>query len=92
MGIQCVRVKTTRGMVVLAADAAHFYENMEAPSPFPIVHSVADMVDGFGKLRDLAETNQHIIPGHDPLVLARYPAPSAEFEGVVARLDVAPKG
>ena len=33
---------------------------------------------------------RHVVPRHDPLVLKRYPAPSAELEGIVARLDVAP--
>jgi glyoxylase-like metal-dependent hydrolase (beta-lactamase superfamily II) len=88
MGIQSVRVKTANGWLVLAADATHFYENLEKPSPFPIVYSVADMIDGFAKLRRLAETDRHIVPGHDPLVLRRYPAPKPELEGIVARLDV----
>lgn len=88
MGIQSVRVKTDGGWLVLASDAAHFYENMEKPSPFPIVYNVADMIDGFAKLRGLAESARHIVPGHDPLVLQRYPAPSPELEGIVARLDL----
>ena len=92
MGIQCVNVFTKRGWVVLAVDAAHFYENMEKPSPFPIVYSVADMLAGFRKMQALASSPQHIIPGHDPLVMARYPSPSANLDGVVARLDVAPSG
>ncbi len=33
----------------------------------------------------------HIIPGHDPLVMQRYPAPSAQLEGIAVRLDVAPQ-
>ena len=88
LGIQSVRVKTRHGWLVLASDAVHFYENMERASPFPIVYSVADMVDGFKTLRNLAQTPKHIIPGHDPLVLRRYPAPRSELEGIVARLDV----
>jgi hypothetical protein len=55
--------------------------------PFPIVWSVADMVDGYRRLRALAESPAHVIPGHDPLVLQRYPAPAKALEGVVARLD-----
>ena len=35
----------------------------------------------------LAESPAHIIPGHDPLVLERYPAPAKALQGVVARLD-----
>ncbi len=91
MGIQSVRVMTQRGWLILASDASHFYANMEQVRPFPIVWSVADMVDGYDKLRALAASSEHIIPGHDPLVLARYPAPSKELEGIVVRLDCMPK-
>jgi glyoxylase-like metal-dependent hydrolase (beta-lactamase superfamily II) len=87
MGLQVVRVATRRGWVVLASDASHFYANMEQARPFPIVYNVADMVEGYARLRELAESPAHIIPGHDPLVLARYPAPAPALEGVVARLD-----
>jgi hypothetical protein len=48
---------------------------------------VADMVDGYAKLRALADSPAHIVPGHDPLVMQRYPAPSKPLEGIVARLD-----
>ena len=87
MGLQVVRVETRRGPLVLASDASHFYANMEEVRPFPIVWSVAEMVDGYGRLRALAASREHIIPGHDPLVMQRYPAPARELEGIVARLD-----
>ena len=86
-GLQVVRVATRRGWVVIASDAAHFYANMEQVRPFPIVYSVADMVAGYDRLRALAESPAHIIPGHDPLVLERYPAPAPALQGIVARLD-----
>jgi len=87
MGLQAVRVATRRGAVVLASDASHFYANMEQVRPFPIVWSVADMVEGYRKLRSLAQSADHIIPGHDPLVMERYPAPGRALQGIVARLD-----
>ena len=87
MGLQAVRVATRRGAVVLASDASHFYANMEQSRPFPIVWSVADMVDGYRKLRRLAHSPGHIIPGHDPLVMERYPAPAEHLRGIVVRLD-----
>lgn len=87
MGLQVVRVATRRGWVVLASDASHFYANMEDVRPFPIVYSVPDMVNGYRKLRALADSPAHLIPGHDPLVMQRYPAPSPQLEGIVARLD-----
>ncbi len=89
-GLQCVRVRTRRGALVLASDASHFYENMETVSPFPIVYSVGDMIEGYSTMRRLAESDKHIIPGHDPLVLERYSAPDEQKTGVVVRLDVAP--
>ena len=90
MGLQCVRVHTQRGWVVLASDASHFYENMEKISPFPIIYNAGDMVQGYAKMRRLADSDRHIIPGHDPLVMARYPAPEKSLEGIVVRLDVEP--
>jgi len=87
MGLQVVRIATRRGWVVLASDASHFYANMEQTRPFPIVWSVAEMIDGYARMRALAESPAHIIPGHDPLVLERYPAPVESLRGVVARLD-----
>jgi glyoxylase-like metal-dependent hydrolase (beta-lactamase superfamily II) len=87
MGLQVVRVATRRGNVVLASDASHFYANMEQVRPFPIVFNVAEMVEGYARLRALADSPAHIIPGHDPLVLERYPAPAAALQGIAARLD-----
>jgi glyoxylase-like metal-dependent hydrolase (beta-lactamase superfamily II) len=86
MGMQSVRVATRRGWVVLASDASHFYANMEQTRPFPIVYSVDDMVAGYEKLRSLAASPAHVIPGHDPLVMQRYPAVKG-LEGIVVRLD-----
>ena len=87
LGLQVVRVRTRRGWVVLASDASHFYANMEQERPFPIVWSVADMVAGYRRLGALADSRAHIIPGHDPLVMERYPAASQDTQGVIARLD-----
>lgn len=87
MGLQVVRVATRRGWVVLASDASHYYANMVEGRPFPIVYNVGDMMDGWDKLRALADSPEHIIPGHDPEVLARYPAPAVALRGIVARLD-----
>jgi glyoxylase-like metal-dependent hydrolase (beta-lactamase superfamily II) len=91
MGMQIVRVWTQRGWVVLASDASHLYANMEQQRPFPIVYNVADMLAGYRTAYALAESRRHVIPGHDPLVLRRYPAPQRALEGIVARLDVEPR-
>lgn len=90
-GLQSVRVVTKRGAVVVASDATHLYANMEQVRPFPIVYDVGKMVEGYERLRALADSPAHIIPGHDPDVLRRYPAPAPALEGIVCRLDVAPR-
>lgn len=73
-GLQAVRVHTRRGWVVLASDASHYYENMQAGRPFPIVFNVADMLSGHQRVQQAASSPAHVVPGHDPQVLARYPA------------------
>ena len=88
-GLQCVRVATTSGPVVLASDAAHFYENFEKGKVFPITIDIADVLDGYTRLVQLAGSAQRVVPGHDPLVLKRYPALNSATQGIVHRLDVA---
>ncbi len=89
-GIQVLRVNTARGYLVLASDTTHYYENIETGSPFAITYDATQVKEGFRRLHELAESAEHIIPGHDPLVLERYPAASPELAGVVARLDAEP--
>jgi glyoxylase-like metal-dependent hydrolase (beta-lactamase superfamily II) len=87
MGLQMVRVRTRRGFVVLASDATHFYANIERGIPYPIVFNAGDVLEGYKRAYALAESPEHVIPGHDPLVLERYPAPSPDLKGWIARLD-----
>ena len=90
-GLQIVRVWTKRGWVVIASDATHYYDNMKRGLPFPAVYNVGDMMEGFRTVQALADGPDHIIPGHDPLVMALYPPVSRELEGIAVRLDVAPR-
>ena len=89
-GLQSVRIQSDRGPVVLASDAAHYYENVAQETPFAVLENMYLMLEGFRKLRSLASSHTHLVPGHDPAVMRRYPAPSPELEGIVARLDVEP--
>ena len=89
-GLMCVRVWTERGWVVLASDCAHFYRNLSERNPFIICFNLGEMMNGFNTLEMLADSTDHVVPGHDPLVMQYYPAPSPELEGKVVRLDVAP--
>jgi glyoxylase-like metal-dependent hydrolase (beta-lactamase superfamily II) len=89
LGLQAVRVETARGPVVLASDAAHFWANLERETPYPVVADVSQYLESLRALRKLAPSMDHIIPGHDPGVLARFPA-AAGLRDIV-RLDLAPR-
>lgn len=87
-GLQCVRVRTQAGWLVLASDAAHYYENVFARKPFPIVVDLQNMLDGFDILEELATSRELIIPGHDPLVMQHFPTAMAPH---IRRLDTGPE-
>lgn len=89
-GLQFVRAHTRRGWVVIASDVSHFDENILSERPFPIAFHIGDMLDGFTKVRALADSADHIVSGHDPAVMARYPNASKELDGVAVRLDLPP--
>jgi glyoxylase-like metal-dependent hydrolase (beta-lactamase superfamily II) len=88
-GTQVMRVRTQRGWVVLASDASHYYENFEMARPFSVVNNLAEMLEGYKTMVKLADSPRHVIPGHDPLVLTRYPQSKTGLAGTV-RVDVAP--
>lgn len=87
-GTQVVRVTTERGPLVLASDAAHFYANLERRHVFPVTYAPDDLVDAYDRrLPGFVADPTDIIPGHDPLVLALYPAAGEGLEGRVALLS-----
>jgi len=90
-GLQVVRVWTKRGWVVIASDASHLYANMRGGNPFPAVHDVGDMMEGFMTVNRLADSPDHVVPGHDPLVMAIYPPVSPDLAGIAVRLDETPR-
>jgi glyoxylase-like metal-dependent hydrolase (beta-lactamase superfamily II) len=85
-GLQAVVCETARGPVVLASDAAHLYANITRAIPFPIFIDEADYARAQARVMELAgHSLDHLIPGHDPLVLACFPG-----ENDMARVDLAP--
>jgi glyoxylase-like metal-dependent hydrolase (beta-lactamase superfamily II) len=91
-GLQFVRVHTARGWVVVASDVTHYYEHMETERVFTTALNIDQMLEGYDLLRAAAPSSAHIVPGHDPEVMRRYPAPRPDLEGIAVRLDVAPLG
>jgi len=88
-GSQVVTVATGRGRIVLMSDASHFYENYERRICFPHADDVERNKASFAVIADLAASPDHVIPGHDPLVMVRYPSIAAErgVEGAALHLS-----
>jgi len=85
-GLMVVCCETARGTVVLASDAAHLYANLTRRIPFPIFVDESDYARAQARVMELAGGSlDHVVPGHDPLVLACFPA-----ENDIARVDLAP--
>lgn len=90
-GLQCVRVKTRRGHVVLASDASHLYGHVHQGRVFPVTYNVGDVLEGYATIKRLADSLEHIVPGHDPRVADIYPAAAPSLDRWIVRLDAEPK-
>lgn len=85
-GSQVLRVETDAGPVVLAADASHFYANYENRAPYAIAHTLPLMWEAFDRIAELAGPTDIVVPGHDPLVMERFPAAELALAGRVVRI------
>jgi hypothetical protein len=59
--------------VVLASDAVHFYDELANERPFAVIADLPEMYEAYDVVRELAGAEGHIVPGHDPEVMERYP-------------------
>jgi glyoxylase-like metal-dependent hydrolase (beta-lactamase superfamily II) len=87
-GMQVVRVHTERGWIVLASDASHYWRSVQGQNPFPKVLDIGKTIEGFRLLKRLADSEDHIIPGHDPEVMLRFPR--YENHADIVRVDLPP--
>ncbi len=86
---------TADGEVVLASDALHYYDEARLDRPFAHVCDLPAMYHGFELLRGLAaEPTRHLVAGHDPEVMRRFPAlaGSGDAAGLAVRIGRADAG
>ena len=70
-----VSVSSGSCRVILASDAAHFYDEFELDMPFHIFTDIVQMYKSLERLRVLAsEPDSVVVPGHDPEIAERFPA------------------
>lgn len=72
-GSQFVSVRTASGIVVLAGDTSHFFENVEGDKPFAVHADVVGLYRTFDRMQALA-TSGVVVAGHDPELFERFEA------------------
>jgi len=80
-------VETTSGPLILASDAAHFYEQLEHEWPFFAHTNLDEMRKALAFILELSkERNATVIPGHDGRTRAKFPAAPGEAGSVATVL------
>ncbi len=75
---QYVGVHTTAGTVVLASDNAYLYANLATHTPIAQTFAPGDTTSNRQaqeRMEHIATDPRLIIPGHDPMIFARFPTP-----------------
>jgi glyoxylase-like metal-dependent hydrolase (beta-lactamase superfamily II) len=70
---QFITVNTAVGAVVLASDNMYLYENLEKHLPIAQTLDRESNLRAQDRMKQLAADPKWIIPGHDPLVMTKFP-------------------
>jgi glyoxylase-like metal-dependent hydrolase (beta-lactamase superfamily II) len=75
------------GSVLLASDAAHYYEELDRDRPFFVVADLERMYRGFDLVKQLTtDRGAALVAGHDPDVLQRFPAVDPDDPGFAVQV------
>jgi glyoxylase-like metal-dependent hydrolase (beta-lactamase superfamily II) len=72
-GSQIVAVETSKGTAVICGDLVDLYRNIEENIHGGLTFDVLQCYTAFEKVKRLASSPDLIIPGHDPLIMERFP-------------------
>jgi glyoxylase-like metal-dependent hydrolase (beta-lactamase superfamily II) len=72
---QYVSVSARAGTVVIASDNCYLYENLDERVPIAQTLDAASNLRAQDRMKQLASSPRLIVPGHDPAVFTRFPAP-----------------
>ncbi len=72
---QYVAVSTKAGTTVIASDNCYLYENLDKHAPIAQTLDAASNLRAQDRMKQLASSPRLIVPGHDPAVFTRFPAP-----------------
>jgi glyoxylase-like metal-dependent hydrolase (beta-lactamase superfamily II) len=81
-------VATSSGQLILASDAAHFYEQVTLDRPFTAYFDIEGVFRTLARLREFAmRPGYQVIPGHDPAVMSRYKLRHGNCADLTSRLE-----
>jgi glyoxylase-like metal-dependent hydrolase (beta-lactamase superfamily II) len=89
-GLQVARIHTDRGWIVLACDGVHYFDNIIERNPFPAFVDLEDVLDGYERIEELADSQAHIVPGHDPRLFDLYALVPNDRGHTIAALHTPP--
>jgi glyoxylase-like metal-dependent hydrolase (beta-lactamase superfamily II) len=61
------------GSLALATDAVHYEAELDHERPFAIFSDLGDVYRGYDAIRSMMSAGAMLVPGHDPLVMDRFP-------------------
>lgn len=87
LGQSVVTVQTSDGPVLIASDAAHFYDELEDDLLFTMITDVIGGYEAYDFIREQEKSGAHVLAGHDVAVFERYPAKrDGPMAGMVATI------
>ena len=72
---QYVGVNTKARTAVIASDNCYLYENLDKHAPIAQTREAGANLKAQDRMKQLASSPRLIVPGHDPAVFTRFPAP-----------------
>ena len=84
-----VEVQSPSESIVLASDAAHYYEEIELDRPYKLYDDIGKMYGALDALRELARRpNTTVVAGHDPRVTEMFHAVEPNCFDLTARRKI----
>jgi glyoxylase-like metal-dependent hydrolase (beta-lactamase superfamily II) len=92
---QCiVKVQTNEGVVLLASDAIHYYDEYDHDMLFASVSNLVDMYEGFDLIHEMQRSANitHLVSGHDPDTLNRFTPVTGRFADLASTIGTFESG
>ena len=72
-GLQVVAVETDVGTAVIGSDCGHLFRNFDEEWPSCLICDLPAWLRSFERVKSLATAGELVFPGHDTLLIDRYP-------------------